>query len=95
MSIEIVVPVPPVERAAPAALAATLPVEGARMLGIVDNAKHNARRLLEYLGERLVAAGVVDEVLVHTKPAPGKVMAVEPRSEMAARARLVISGVGD
>jgi hypothetical protein len=96
MSIRVVVPVPPEMEADPAEPAARgKQADGPRTLGIVDNGKHNARALLTMLGERLVKAGVADELDVYTKPAPGRVIPQEPRAQMAARARLVITGVGD
>lgn len=65
------------------------------IIGLVDNRKPHARKLLELLaaeiGERLGGA----EVVLLRKPGAGHPMEPEQASDMAARAHLVITGVGD
>jgi hypothetical protein len=65
------------------------------VIGLVDNRKPHARELLELLaaelGERLGGA----EVVLLRKPGAGHPMEPEQASDMAARAHLVITGVGD
>ena len=65
------------------------------VIGVVDNRKPHARELLEYLAEELRGRiGGVEIVLVQ-KAGAGHPMTPEQASDMAARAHLVITGVGD
>ena len=72
---------------------ATLPERP--VIGLVDNRKPHARRLLELLAEELQGRiGAADVVLIR-KGSAGYPMEPEQASDMAARAHLVITGVGD
>ena len=65
------------------------------VIGIVDNRKPSARQILELLAEELGnRLGAYDVVLMQKKGA-GNPMPPEMASDMAARAHLVITGVGD
>ncbi|MDQ1396408.1 MAG: hypothetical protein QOG64_1667 [Acidimicrobiaceae bacterium] len=64
-------------------------------IGLVDNGKSHANELLTEVAEALVRRGVGGSYFIWRKPSAGKPMTDEERSEMLARAHLVISGVGD
>lgn len=65
------------------------------VIGLVDNRKPHARELLELLAQELRGRiGSVEVVLVQ-KGSAGHPMTPEQASDMAARAHLVITGVGD
>lgn len=65
------------------------------VIGLVDNRKPHARELLELLAVELGSRiGNADVVLVQ-KASAGRPMEPEQASDMAARAHLVITGVGD
>ena len=95
MAIEIVIPV--VEDAARQALtlapAARLTPDG--MIGLVDNGKFRAREILVAVADRMVAAGLAGSYAVHTKPSASRPIGSEDHAELAARSRLVLTGVGD
>ena len=65
------------------------------VIGLVDNRKPHARRLLEILAEEIGERTDGAEVVLLRKPAAGRPMEPEQASDMAARAHLVITGVGD
>lgn len=65
------------------------------VIGIVDNGKSHANELLAEIAEALVRRGVAGSYFMWRKPSAGKPMTEEERAEMLARARLVITGVGD
>ena len=71
----------------------TLPAKP--VLCLIDNTKARARDLLEAVGRSLVARGVVGSYYLHAKPSPSYPITREVRAEIAARAHLVVSGVGD
>jgi len=65
------------------------------VIGLVDNRKPHARQLLELLAEELRGRiGGADVVLVQ-KQGAGHPLEPEQAADMAARAHLVITGVGD
>lgn len=66
----------------------------ARLL-LVDNNKPNARFLLEAIAERLRRLLPIDDVEVHTKPSAGAPLDADVTRMLAARSRLVVSGLGD
>lgn len=65
------------------------------VLCLIDNTKARARDLLEAVGRSLVARGIVGSYYLHAKPSPSYPITREVRAEIAARAHLVVSGVGD
>ena len=95
MAIEIVIPV--VEDAPREALAfapaALLTADG--VIGLVDNGKYRAREILIAVAERMIAVGLAGSYAVHTKPSASRPIGSEDHAELAARARLVLTGVGD
>jgi hypothetical protein len=65
------------------------------VIGLVDNRKPHARELLELLAEELRHRIGEGEVVLVRKKSAGYPMEPEQASDMAARAHLVITGVGD
>jgi hypothetical protein len=65
------------------------------VIGLVDNRKPHARALLELLAEELKVRIGDAEVLLVRKPGAGHPLQPEQAADMAARAHLVITGVGD
>ncbi|MCY4037133.1 MAG: hypothetical protein OXF64_06765 [bacterium] len=82
---------PPAEVAMAPRFAPTEPV----VIGLIDNAKSNAKELLTYLAEGLRTRLPVADVVVHSKSAAGKPIDADDAEMLAARAHLVISGLGD
>jgi len=88
-------PTLPEPEVAPLALAPRrVPTEGARLL-IVDNAKPRGRDLMVRIADRIATRLRVAEVDVHTKPSAGAPLDADVTRMLAARSRLVISGLGD
>jgi hypothetical protein len=88
----------PVEEGTPPTTVVRAPrkaLPGRPVIGLVDNRKPHARRLLELLAEELGQRLGGAEVVLLRKPAAGLPMEPEQASDMAARAHLVITGVGD
>ena len=94
-AITVIRPVDAAEPPTTVVLAPRRELPGSPVIGLVDNRKPHARELLELLaaelGERLGGA----EVVLLRKPGAGHPMEPEQASDMAARAHLVITGVGD
>ena len=65
------------------------------VIGIVDNRKPHAREILELLADELGSGSATAEVVLLQKKGAGNPMPPEMASDMAARAHLVITGVGD
>ena len=65
------------------------------VIGLVDNRKPHARELLELLAEELRVRLGGGEVVLVRKPGAGHPLEPEQASDMAARAHMVITGVGD
>ena len=65
------------------------------VVGLVDNGKPHAKELLELLAEELRSRIGDGEVVLLRKPSAAYPITVEQASDMAARAHLVITGVGD
>ena len=97
MTIEVVFPVPrnrtPADK--PAVTHAWRALPPNPVLGLIDNTKARARDLLEAIGKVLVQRGVVGSYFIHSKPSPSYPITREVRAQIAARAHLIISGVGD
>ena len=64
-------------------------------LAIIENAKPNAKQLLGYLAEGLRDRFDVAEVVVHSKPRASKPIDADEAEMLAARAHMVIAGIGD
>jgi hypothetical protein len=100
VAINVVFPVPSrraqaAQAGKPAVTHAWKPLPAAPVLGLIDNTKARARDLLEAIGRALVKRGVVGSYFVHSKPSPSYPITREVRAEIAARAHLIVSGVGD
>ena len=65
------------------------------VITVIDNAKPNAKALLSYVADGLRDRLPVSDVVVHSKTAPGKPIDADEAEMLAARAHLVISGLGD
>ncbi len=65
------------------------------VIGVIDNAKNNAKELLTYVAEGLRAHLPVADIVVHSKSAAGKPIDSDDAEMLAARAHLIISGLGD
>jgi len=65
------------------------------VLGLIDNRKPNANRLLRLVAQELGARLPISGVEVLSKPASSRPIEPHEAVEMAARAHLVITGVGD
>ena len=71
------------------------PVEEGSRLILIENGKPRARDLMQMVASRLQQRFPIAEVEVFSKPSAGKPIEAEEAKEMAARAHLVITGVGD
>jgi hypothetical protein len=88
----------PVDSAGPPATVVLAPREALPehpVIGLVDNRKPHARELLELLAEELRGRLGDAEILLVRKPGAGHPLEPEQASDMAARAHMVITGVGD
>lgn len=65
------------------------------VIGLVDNGKPRARELLELLAAELHARLGGGEVALLRKPSAAYTIAPEQARDMAARAHVVVTGVGD
>lgn len=93
--ITVICPVPPTEPPATVQLAPRGGLPARPVIGLVDNRKPHARELLELLAQELQSRlGGADVVLVQ-KAGAGHPLTPEQASDMAARAHIVITGVGD
>lgn len=65
------------------------------VIGVIENAKNNAKELLTYLAEGLRDRLPVADIVVHSKSAAGKPIDADAAEMLAARSHLIISGLGD
>ncbi len=65
------------------------------VIGVIENAKANAKELLTYVAEGLRDRLPVADVVVHSKSAAGKPIDADDAEMLAARSHLIISGLGD
>lgn len=65
------------------------------VIGVIDNAKNNAKVLLTYVAEGLRDRLPVADIVVHSKSAAGKPIDADDAEMLAARSHLIISGLGD
>lgn len=71
-----------------------LPEEGAHVI-LIENGKPRARDLMQFVAGELRERQSIASVEVFSKPSAGKPIEAVEAKEMAARAHLVITGVGD
>jgi|TARA_B100001094_G_scaffold290659_1_gene308373 hypothetical protein len=64
-------------------------------IAVIDNSKPHAKELLTYVAEGLRDYLPVKEVIVHSKSSAGKPIDADEAEMLAARAHLIISGLGD
>jgi len=65
------------------------------VLGLIDNAKTGADRMLGAIGNALVDRKVIASYFVIRKESSSHTITPEARSEMLARAHVIVSGIGD
>ena len=65
------------------------------VITVIENSKPHAKELLSYVAEGLRDRLPVADVVVHSKSAAGKPLDADEAEMLAARAHLVISGLGD
>ena len=65
------------------------------VIAVIENSKPHAKELLTYLADGLRERLPIGEVLVHSKPTASKPIDRDEAEMLAARAHLVISGLGD
>ena len=64
-------------------------------IAVIDNSKPHAKELLTYVAEGLRDYLPVEEIIVHSKSSAGKPIDADEAEMLAARAHLIISGLGD
>ena len=88
----------PDEKAQPAASIAYAPrgavPENAHLV-LIDNGKPRARDLMELVAAELQQLYPIATIEIFSKPSAGKPIEADEAKKMAARAHLVISGIGD
>ena len=62
---------------------------------VIENSKPHAKELLTYVAEGLRDYLPVEEIIVHSKSSAGKPIDADEAEMLAARAHLIISGLGD
>jgi hypothetical protein len=83
-------------RVARVELAPRHPLDGpSTVLTIVENSKPNARPFLRHIAEALRARCPGLAVDIHSKPSAGRTIDDDSVARIAARSRLVLTGVGD
>jgi hypothetical protein len=75
--------------------ATRLPVEEGAVLAIIANGKPMARELLELIAEELRRELPIGGVEIHEKASAGVPIDADRARMLAARSRLVITGLGD
>ena len=65
------------------------------VIGLVDNVKTGADRMLNAIGARLVARKVASSHFVWQKPTTSHAISNDERANLLARAHVIISGIGD
>ncbi len=64
-------------------------------IAVIDNSKPHAKELLTYVAEGLRDYLPIREIIVHSKSSAGKPIDADEAEMLAARAHLIISGLGD
>lgn len=93
--IQVLRPDRPAEAAAPVALAARERPEPDAVLTVIENGKPRARDLLRMLAEELRGAVAFGEVEIFSKPSAARPIGDDEARMLAARSRLVMTGLGD
>jgi hypothetical protein len=62
---------------------------------LIENGKPRARDLMEFVAAELQERFPIGSVEIFSKPSAGKPIEADEAKEMAARAHLIITGVGD
>ena len=70
-------------------------VDGSTVLTLVENGKPRARDLMMFIADELRSAFPGLEIDIFSKASAGRPLDGDEAKRIAARARLVISGVGD
>ena len=65
------------------------------VVGLVDNVKTGADRMLNAIGARLVARKMAASHFVWQKPTTSHAITNDERANLLARAHVIISGIGD
>jgi len=76
-------------------LAERRPLPASPVIGLVDNGKPHARELLELLAEELRSRIGGGETILVRKPGASHMIGEDEARELAARAHLIVTGVGD
>ncbi len=71
------------------------PLPDQPVLGLIDNGKGRANDVLEAIGRHLQRRGLISSHFTWRKGSAGKPITPQERSDMLARADLIVSGVGD
>lgn len=95
MQIQVLRPDDPAPQPEPLRLAPRRPLPERPVVGLVANGKPLAAELLELLAAELRARHGNLEVEILRKPSAAYAITAEQASDMAARAHIVITGVGD
>ncbi len=64
-------------------------------IAVIDNSKPHAKELLTYVADGLRDHLPIEEIIVHSKSSAGKPIDADEAEMLAARAHLIISGLGD
>jgi hypothetical protein len=67
----------------------------APVLGLIDNGKTKADKILDAIGRRLIQRGLVSSSFMLRKPSAGIAITESERAQMLARAHFIVSGIGD
>ena len=93
--VAVYVPVAPDPEPGAVAMAPREPVGSAPVVTLVENGKPRARDLLVFIAEELRGEFPDLDIDVYSKPSAGKPLEADEAKVIAARSRMVITGVGD
>lgn len=65
------------------------------VIGLIDNVKTGADRMLDAVGRTMVRRGFAASYFVWQKPTTSHAISNEERAMLLARAHIIISGIGD
>jgi hypothetical protein len=94
-TITVLRPDKPGQPAPEARLAPRTPLGGGAVLTLIDNGKPQARRVLELIADELRASLPLARVDTYTKSSAGAPIDADTARMLAARSRLVVTGIGD
>jgi hypothetical protein len=94
-TIEVLRPDKPELDAPPQPLAPRAPVEHGAVLMLIENGKPHARELLQLIAEELRRSLPISVVETFSKSSAAKPIDADEARNLAARSRLVVTGVGD